>query len=337
MKPYQEYTIEDFLLDESFVAWVNQSDSDAKIGFWDSFLTEFPDQRTSMMEARRIVSTLPFNTAGRPPEVVAQIKRNIDAHADYHSEIYISKKVTFWRWSMAAVVTLLLASTIIYFLRVSDDQYQIATTDYGETEEVHLPDGTQVVLNANSKLRYALTEESSSPREVWLEGEAFFSVTHTVNNRKFMVHTSNLTVEVLGTEFNVNDRRGKTSVVLNSGRVKLAIPSQVDTSSVMMQPGERVQYTEEQITQEVVNTEVYTVWQNRQLMFDRTTLQEIAEILEDQYGYEVIITGQDLSQREISATEAIDIDDLDVLLEVIAKMYQINLTKDGNTLRVNDS
>ncbi|MEM8968131.1 MAG: FecR domain-containing protein, partial [Bacteroidota bacterium] len=146
-----------------------------------------------------------------------------------------------------------------------------------------------------------------------------------------------LTVEVLGTEFNVNDRRGKTSVVLSSGKVKLAIPGQIDTSSVTMQPGERVQYAEKEVTQETVNTEVYTAWQNRQLMFDRTTLQEVAEILEDQYGYKVIITSQDLSQREISATEAIDVDDLDVLLKVIAKMYQVKLTKNNNTLRVEDT
>lgn len=337
MKPYQEYTIEDFLLDESFVTWVNRSDSATKVGFWDSFLTEYPSQRANMREAQRILSNLSFNATGRPPEVVAQIKENIDAQVGYHSQVHIPKKVNAWRWSMAAAVALLLVSITIYVLRTPNEQYQVATTNYGETEKVVLPDGTQVVLNANSKLRYSIVGKRSASREVWLEGEAFFSVTHTVDNKKFLVHTSNLTVEVLGTEFNVNDRRGKTSVVLSSGKVKLAIPSQVDTSSVIMQPGERVQYTEKQITQEIVNTEVYTVWQNRQLLFDRTTLQEIAEILEDQYGYEVIITSQALSQREISATEAIDVDDFDVLLEVVAKMYQIKLIKDGNTLRVEDT
>ena len=153
MKPYQEYTIEDFLLDENFVAWVNQSNSATKIGFWDSFLTEYPDQRTNVIEAQRILSTLPFDTAGRPPEVVAQIKRDIDAQIDYRSKVYIPKKVNSWRWSVAAAVTLLLVSATIYFLRAPNEQYQLVATNYGETEKVDLPDGTQVVLNANSKLR----------------------------------------------------------------------------------------------------------------------------------------------------------------------------------------
>ena len=337
MKSYQDYTTEDFLLDESFVAWVNRSDSDKEIRFWDSFLREYPKQYDNLMEARHIITSFDFNTSGRPTEVVAQIKKNIDDNIGYENQMYVFSGATKWHLPFAAALALLLVSIAVYLWQRPDDRYLTATTNYGETREVSLPDGSKVTLNANSELRYSSFAEDDTHREVWLDGEAFFSVTHTTDDKKFLVHTSSLTVEVLGTKFNVNNRRGKTSVVLSSGKVKLAIPSQSDTSSVTMQPGERVQYEDLKITQEVVNTEVYTAWQKHQLIFDRTTLQEIAEVLEDEYGYKVIIESKNLSQREISATKAISIENLETLLEIISKMYQVTLKKDGNTLRVKDT
>jgi ferric-dicitrate binding protein FerR (iron transport regulator) len=71
-----------------------------------------------------------------------------------------------------------------------------------------LPDNSTVILNANSSLRYQENWEAELLREVWVDGEAFFSVVHTHNHQRFRVNvTDDLKVEVLGTEFNVKDRR----------------------------------------------------------------------------------------------------------------------------------
>src|SRR5690606_15777064 len=95
------------------------------------------------------------------------------------------------------------------------------TTGYGETRKINLPDGSLVVLNANSELKYESNWQQAPMREVWLQGEAFFEVVKTTEEKQFIVHTGSLDVEVLGTQFNVHNRHQKVQVVLSSGKVKL--------------------------------------------------------------------------------------------------------------------
>jgi hypothetical protein len=65
---------------------------------------------------------------------------------------------------------------------------------------------------------------------VWIGGEGFFDVTHTINHRKFIVHTQNdMDVRVLGTKFNVRIR-SETEVMLQEGKVNLEIGRQKSAS-----------------------------------------------------------------------------------------------------------
>lgn len=83
-------------------------------------------------------------------------------------------------------------------------------TQYGEQRVVELPDHSVVSLNANSTLRFRNDwSQANTLREVWLDGEAFFSVQKqegAAGPAKFIVHTNDLDVEVLGTRFNVSNR-----------------------------------------------------------------------------------------------------------------------------------
>src|SRR6185437_3682694 len=87
-------------------------------------------------------------------------------------------------------------------------QYSEIRTGYGEIKSVLLPDSSVVTLNANSKLRIPEQWTEASGRQVWLEGEAYFAVQKkAATAEKFVVHTTEVDVEVLGTKFNVNARR----------------------------------------------------------------------------------------------------------------------------------
>ena len=71
-------------------------------------------------------------------------------------------------------------------------------TDY----QLVLSDGSKVWVNARSRLTYPVS--FGDVREVTLEGEAYFEVARD-EDRPFVVRTENLTVKVLGTEFNINE------------------------------------------------------------------------------------------------------------------------------------
>lgn len=140
------------------------------------------------------------------------------------------------RWSAAAAVIL-----CIYFImewKGGQDEWMVYETEYGEKMDFILEDGTLVSLNANSKLSWNKNWRKSSLRQVDLEGEAFFDVSHLdrqgeslesqpIDEKRekmpFEVYTSDLTIQVLGTTFNASNRRGKTKIYLESGSVALSL------------------------------------------------------------------------------------------------------------------
>lgn len=96
----------------------------------------------------------------------------------------------------------------------------------GEQVAVHLPDGSEVLLNSGSRLQYPRGFQTwpllpDAARTVSLDGEAFFQVAHT--DRAFVVEAAGTEVEVLGTQFAVRSRQeaGETRVTLASGRVRV--------------------------------------------------------------------------------------------------------------------
>ena len=144
--------------------------------------------------------------------------------------------VNYWRPIGIAASVLLVALLIGFLLRNSVPDETVVATQYGETQEFTLPDGTEVFLNANSTLRYSADE---TPREVWLEGEAYFQVVKQKNGLTkraddFRVHTQNLTVRVLGTRFVVDSR--KEQVVLDEGKVEVQ-PRTDGQSHLSLAPG----------------------------------------------------------------------------------------------------
>jgi len=114
----------------------------------------------------------------------------------------------------------------------------------GEKKQVVLPDGSKVYLNEKSRLVYNEAWKEAGSRRVRLSGEAYFQVeekTHEGKPVKFVVATSNLEVEVLGTEFDVQTRMEQTRVFLNSGEVQLKINGR--SGPISMTPGEMVEYS----------------------------------------------------------------------------------------------
>ncbi len=152
------------------------------------------------------------------------------------------------RAGVAAVLLLSLGTVFYFFLRREPTQRFLTGTD--ETRTLVLPDASVVTLNEHSELYYASHWDHQSPREVWLTGEAYFSVKHTPSDQKFIVHSGPVAIEVLGTEFNVHNRGRHPEITLTSGSVQLTTPQKDSRQRIMMKPGEQVVLTEAQTFRE---------------------------------------------------------------------------------------
>lgn len=120
----------------------------------------------------------------------------------------------FVRYAAAAVV--IFAITLTYFLTRPD--YVTYETLAGEIEHITLPDQSTIVLNANSSVRFD-PDKFDVNRRILLKGEAFFEVTKGIN---FQVETDQGTVKVLGTSFNVWNRKDLLDVVCFTGKVNVS-------------------------------------------------------------------------------------------------------------------
>ncbi|HET8809678.1 MAG TPA: FecR domain-containing protein, partial [Flavobacteriaceae bacterium] len=103
-----------------------------------------------------------------------------------------------------------------YFAFFNPTETQVESL-VGTTENIVLPDGSSVVLNAVSSLRYD-PENWEQNREVHLTGEAFF---HVAKGEQFNVVTDAGTISVLGTQFNVKQRPGYFEVSCYEGLVSV--------------------------------------------------------------------------------------------------------------------
>jgi ferric-dicitrate binding protein FerR (iron transport regulator) len=194
---------------------------------------------------------------------------------------------------------------------------------------VVLPDGTRVTLNANSRLTLAQPWTDASNREVNLAGEAYFEVAKKpATGQKFVVNTADLSVVVLGTSFNVNNRLAKTRVVLKEGAVTIRLNDETAPArpnEVQMQVGELVEFSKanQQLVKQSVSTEKFSSWKDHKLIFDNTSLDEIAQLIAENYGLQVRFADPALGQRKVSGT--IPNENLKVLLTSIEAIFNVNV------------
>lgn len=325
MNNYQNYEAKDFVMDESFQSWVQKKDP-AAVQLWEEWTSAHPEKYDEIEKAVEILSVLSIekNLAEKQDqtEVWQKIQRSVS-----QAENSGRKQLTFkWYYAAASIALFIVAALGYWTLRQQEEKVYFSTA-FGETRSIILPDSTLVTLNANSSLSYAAEWQEAEDRDVWMEGEGFFEVTHR-HGQKFIVHTSQAAVEVLGTSFNVSERRGSTEVILSSGKVALHLQEE----KVLMEPGEQVRYDakSKQVEKKVVNPELLTSWRNNELIFEATPLSDIALLLEDNYGYKVLF--EDKSLKELLFSGTISANKINLLLEALSETHRIKITHQDDTL-----
>ncbi|MFD1143751.1 FecR family protein [Larkinella insperata] len=237
-------------------------------------------------------------------------------------------------WLVAASLLIVMLAAGLLFKDLI--RYQTYTTDYGEIRRLQLPDGSKVVLNANSSLRVPRFGFGADTREVHLRGEANFAVEHTPSHQRFVVKTEkNFNVEVLGTEFNVYARPlANARVVLNKGKILLNYQKDHQIQKLLMKPGDLVTVdargrAEQQKT---ANPQKYSAWKVHRFVFEKTSLKEVCALFKESFGLQVSIPDNNLAQLTISGSfTAINAEELlDILTEDSGLTY--SRQKDGSVI-----
>lgn len=209
----------------------------------------------------------------------------------------------YQRVAAVLLIPLLLFSVYWFALKPADSDLAMATiySPPGARTSFILPDGSTGWLNADSKLTYPVQFETI--REVKLSGEAFFHVKHQ-RAQKFVVRTSELAVQVLGTKFNVSayQQNENIDVVLEEGSVQIL--DQADAESYLMKPNEKFSYNLQQnkAIVKTVDAGEYIAWTEGVLSFKGESLETVMNKLARWYNVQIDIRDEQLKSYNFKAT-----------------------------------
>jgi len=247
----------------------------------------------------------------------------------------VDEQKTHFQWSFfkvaAVFIVLILASITIYYMLPQFTQEKIASKT--EIRNILLPDGSEVTLNINSRIKYPTTFDIEE-RKVYIEGEAFFKVVHNPD-APFRISTTNASIEVLGTSFNVSAyrKREKVEVVVTEGTVALSSKDNPDNKIILDKGTKGVFDPSNNYLVKKSNADRnFLAWKTRRIIFDNDSLSIVLKTLEKIYDRNIILQDQNLEPCTLSVT--FENQSLESVLKVIESTLNIELKEEKGSVIV---
>tara|TARA_R110002050_G_scaffold293352_1_gene449816 strand:- start:18368 stop:19477 length:1110 start_codon:yes stop_codon:yes gene_type:complete len=362
------YTIEDFVLDPSFKKWVMHPNAESNL-FWQSLLEKNPLKYKEAKRAREII--LQLNTKKQPKlsdteflglwkdldNRLSKQNRHYESGEDekiipIHSISTLEKAINrpssrpniynYFNLRVACVLIFAIAfgafsSWFFTDLPIPENKaplivFEEHTTVPGVKSHLTLSDGSQVILNSGSELKYLKNFEKDK-RAIFLKGEAFFSVTKDAS-RPFIVHTLETTTTALGTSFNVRAYKGESiDVSLLTGKVAVNKEDSMEKPITLL-PGEalKIDKGKDQLVKAKFNKDLVIGWTKKRIVFEKTPLLEAIRVLENWYG--VNITLKNLPSHRILLSGKFQEETLENVLEGLrfSTRFEYKINKENVTI-----
>jgi len=271
--------------DESFIRWVkNNSWQDAND--WEEKIRKNPEMMEDTAAAKKLIEHFSSNDSPVEKAYLDGIWNKIDNATTEKGKIRPFRSIFLYAASAAAVLIFLVIGLL--------PQIETFKTENGEITSLTLPDNSQVTLNAGSKVVYS-GNRFNTRRKIQLTGEAYFKVT---KGNTFSVVTTEGTVTVLGTTFNVRSRDEKLSVFCYTGKVKVSD----QFKAVYLTKGKKTAKLPGEILQDAQPTDINEglQWRSGLFYFQNTSLKEV--IAEVSRQYDAVIHLPESEEKRVITT-----------------------------------
>ena len=356
-----EYTVEDFVLDPDFRKWVLSPDAEANT-YWEEYLKKNPSKYRDVKLARTLVLNVVRPTSRVNEDRIESTWKNIDQATKQIDRDILDRKVVplnsystlqkhereyrvysqnhqFYR--VAGI--LLLAFTLAIAVNIMQPHKQELIVEIPVIYEEHyappgvksnltLQDGSKVILNSGSTLRYIKNFEGDQ-RELELIGEAYFDVAQD-SLRPFMVKTGAITTRALGTSFNIRAYENEElNISLLTGSV--AVDMETDHHKTFdLLPGEALSIDprQQQVRKQRFDEEILMAWTRKTIIFEHAPITDIKRVLENWYGVEINFANR--PAKDLIVSGVFRDQTLENVLEGLSysARFEFNIEKDQVTL-----
>ncbi|MDN5217437.1 FecR domain-containing protein [Fulvivirgaceae bacterium BMA12] len=288
----------DLLENENFVQWVLSPNQETN-HYWSKWLLTHSERKEDVEKARQIVLSTHYKKSFTlPDEDYNQILSDVVSHHRRRikeSNDLIGRKLFYKISGVAAAIVLMVGAALWYNDNTlsTPSEHSISEvirkkTGSGQKLTLQLPDGSKVVLNAESEITYAIP--FSSNREVKLSGEAFFDVKKDPEH-PFTVLTRYTTTKVVGTSFNIRSYtyESETAISVLTGKVEVSDHNGHEAALIPAQQGV-FDFKHDQLLVTPFSAEAIAGWKDGLLLFNNTPLTEVMDRLEKWYGVQFEIT-----------------------------------------------
>lgn len=328
---YKDYKVEDFLLDEAFIAWAKTADGDA---FWQAFFQEHPTQKAIATQAKNMVVLAQHQIDQQQKErLKSRILNDLEPEQttpQRHKSMHALRPY----WSAAAAILLVIVGLAWFFTAnpFERDARQVYHDLVAQADEalievynaenspklVVLSDNSSVLLQKGSRLSYPKSFDGLAQREVYLSGEAFFEVAKNPE-KPFFVYANELITKVLGTSFTVkayaSDKKvvvmvktGKVTVYSNQkARIQTAESVTRSTDGVVLTPNQQIYYnrSDAQLLKALIQKPALQDLGSAQFLsleFDDAPLSKVLQLLEQAYGVDIVYDEELLASCKLTAS-----------------------------------
>ncbi|HPD94405.1 MAG TPA: FecR family protein [Tenuifilaceae bacterium] len=243
-----------------------------------------------------------------------------------NEELLPKKQPVLHAWTQyvkyaAAIVIIAISTSAGYFY--FNPKIVTITNEVGKNTIIKtLPDGTNIFLAQGSSFSYPVKFRGNR-RNVKLNGEAFFEVAKNPK-KPFIVETNKATVRVLGTSFNLKTN-GNFELEVVEGKVGVDVKN--SNRTIIALAGDKVIASRE-IVQKVKLSNMPTAIQRvKRLQFQDEMFQNIINVINRNYGSNIVLAGEDLKQRRISVTFE---NELSSIVSILSVSFNLQITRNND-------
>lgn len=217
---------------------------------------------------------------------------------------HTAPRLRTWPRIAAAALVLIIAGAGFYYYNVrtsaSRMEAQLIQVPFGERKSIQLPDGSNIHLNAGSRLTIG-QDYGTKERRIDLSGEAFFEVAADPEH-PFIINTGDITTTVLGTSFNIRayPEQREWRISIASGGVKVLRRQEVLSASLTANKELSYDHASRKVTLASTGPVSPDGWRNNLIYFSNSSLEEIAMELQRQYNVPISVHGRDNGHYKIS-------------------------------------
>lgn len=185
--------------------------------------------------------------------------------------------------------------------------YNTLNIPHGKRFDLILSDGTKVMLNSGSSIKYPVQFLPGNNRKVFLMGEAYFEVAKDTEH-PFVVNVDDMEVQVLGTQFNLSyypeDREITTVLVEGSVELYKEGANRNTHTTTLLRPGQKAAWrkSENKMSVHQVDTEIYTAWKEGYLLFKAAPFSKIRTQLERHFNITIEDQAKFMENQVYTAT-----------------------------------